>query len=79
MSTPKQPPVGRSASPLRTAEKVKRARPADGLPTLAEARRRLAAWQSKPPPYLAPEVLDAAPDVPELVGPATYRKPRRTP
>ena len=61
----------------RAAEK--RARTGDGLPTLAEARRRLVAWKTKPSPFLTPEALDRGRDLPELMGPSTYRKPRRTP
>lgn len=76
MSTPKRP-VLLPTAPLHRVVKVKRAHPADGLPTLAEARRRLAAWQAKLSPYPTPEALDAARDLPELIGPAIYCKPRR--
>lgn len=77
MSDPERLDARLAPAPSR-AEKPKRLRTADGLPTMAEARRRLAAWQSTPSPYLAPEVLEAARDLPEVIGPANYRKPHRT-
>jgi hypothetical protein len=57
--------------------KAKRGRAVEDLPTLAEARRRLAAWKTKPSALLTPEALDVARDLPELLGPPVYRKPRR--
>ena len=77
MSDPKRLDARPTSAPPR-AEKPKRSRTADGLPTIAEARRRLAAWQNTPSPYLAPEVLEVARELPEVIGPANYRKPRRT-
>ena len=77
MSDPKRLDARPVSAPPR-AEKPRRARMADGLPTMAEARRRLTAWQSKPSPCLAPEVPEAVRDLPELIGSPSYRKPRRT-
>jgi len=57
--------------------KAKCGRAMEGLPMLAEARRRLAAWKTKPSALLTLKALDVARDLPELLGPPVYRKPRR--
>jgi len=43
-------------------------------PTLAEARRRLAAARGGSQPWLAPAAAETPDDVPEVMGPETYRK-----
>ncbi len=51
---------------------------ADGMPTLAEARHRLAQWKAKPSCLLMPEALNAGWDLPEMLGSVTYHAaPRR--
>ncbi len=47
----------------------------DPIPTLAEARRRLAAAKNGPQPWLTPAGRAALRDAPEILGPKTFRKP----
>jgi hypothetical protein len=46
----------------------------DPIPTLAEARRRLAAAKNNPQPWLTPAGRAALSNVPEILGPKTVRK-----
>ncbi len=50
-------------------------RAADKPPTLAEARKRLASRKGRKQPWLAPEALEAARDLPEVSGPEHYVPP----
>ena len=43
-------------------------------PTLAEARRRLAAARGGSQPWLAPAAAETPDNVPDVMGPETYRK-----
>jgi len=48
---------------------------ADAIPTLDEARKRLAASRGRAKPWLSPVVIESPEDMPELLGPEVYRKP----
>jgi hypothetical protein len=45
----------------------------DVPPSVAEARKRLAAAAGRPQPWLTPAGLAALSDAPEVIGPATYQ------
>ena len=51
----------------------------DQIPAPAEALARLAAARGRPQPWLTPEGLAAAHDVPEVIGPAVYVPEAATP
>jgi hypothetical protein len=59
-----------SAPAVKSPRQPERAAP----PTLAEARKRLAAARGGSQPWLAPAAAEAPDDVPEVMGPETYRK-----
>jgi hypothetical protein len=52
----------------------KRTPAAEAPPTLVAARKRLAAARFRSQPWLTPTVLEARADLPEVIGPETYRK-----
>ncbi len=45
------------------------------IPSMEEARARLAAARGRPQPWLTQAAFGAADGVPEVIGPETYRKP----
>jgi hypothetical protein len=69
----------RPASVPASVSSRKRANAAEAIPTLAEARKRLAAHRGRVNPWLTPEALAAAEAYPEqigpMVGPEICRKP----
>jgi len=52
----------------------KRSDAAEAIPTLDEARKRLAASRGRAKPWLSPVVTESPEDMPELLGPEVYRK-----
>ncbi len=66
---------GRPASPASPASGRTGAGTVEAPPTLAQARRRLAAFRAKDKPWLHPSVLESPEGLPELLGPEIYRKP----
>jgi len=69
----------RPAAAPASAGNRKRANEAEAIPTLAEARKRLAARRGRVNPWLTAEALAAAEAYPDqvgpMVGPEIYRKP----
>ena len=61
-----------SAPAVKSPRQPERA--AAAPPTLAEARQRLAAARGGSQPWLTPAAAEAPDDVPEVIGPETYRK-----
>jgi len=48
-------------------------------PTLAEVAERLAASRGRPQPWLTPDAMNAAVDLPEVIGPKEHREPGAEP
>jgi hypothetical protein len=63
------------ASAPAAANRRKRADAAEAIPTLDEARKRLAASRGRAKPWLSPVVIESPEDTAELLGPEVYRKP----
>jgi hypothetical protein len=57
-----------------TVNRRKRANAAETIPTLEEARMRLAVSRGHAKPWLTPVVIESPEDVPELLGPEIYRR-----
>lgn len=53
----------------------KHANAAEAIPTLAETRKRLAAYRGRVNPWLTPVVIESPEGLPELLGPEIYPKP----
>ncbi len=76
MTVSTRTPLTVGFAPLLEMRSRRRVRTVDPIPTVDEAKRRLAAAAGAPEPWLTPEGLAVFADAPtEDLGPEVYRRP----